>query len=141
MKVRAVVALLLLAFAIAQEPQFIDFTYTHVLQEAGSSSDPAEAITIYPDTHQVEKYNFPQICDLKAKLLEGMDNSSAVTSAIDVDDHLRDLRSRVLTLLKLAEQMKNLRFSLSGTKWLSQSLNNHMIHQYKVLTLPYSLQI
>ena len=103
MKVSTVVTLLLLAFAIAQEPQFIDFTYTHVLQEAGSSSDTAESITIYPDTLQVEKYNFPQICDLKGKLLEGMDNSSAVTSAIDVDDHLRDLRSRVLTLLKLAE--------------------------------------
>jgi hypothetical protein len=51
-----------------------------------------------------------------------MDNSSAVTSSIDVDDHLRDLRSRVLSLLKLAEQMKNLRVTLSGTNWFSLEL-------------------
>lgn len=69
MRIKAVFVLLLAAVVTgAQEPQIIDFTYTHVLQEGAASSDLAEKIIIFPDNKQIEKYSFPEICDLKDKL-------------------------------------------------------------------------
>lgn len=66
---RAVLVLVLAVWAaVAQDPQIIDFTYTHVLQEGAASSDLAEKIIIFPDTKQIEKYSFPDICDLKDRL-------------------------------------------------------------------------
>jgi hypothetical protein len=42
-----------LLLARAQEPEIIDFTYTHVLQEGGASSDLTDQIIIFPDTKQI----------------------------------------------------------------------------------------
>lgn len=69
MQKRAVLVLVVAVWAVvAQDPQIIDFTYTHVLQEGAASSDLAEKIIIFPDTKQIEKYSFPDICDLKDRL-------------------------------------------------------------------------
>jgi hypothetical protein len=69
MKIKVFFVLLAIALlAHAQEPEIIDFTYTHMLQEGGGSSDLANNIVISPDSKKIEKHSFPEICDLKEKL-------------------------------------------------------------------------
>jgi hypothetical protein len=43
-----------------------------------------------------------------------MDPSSMATRSIDVDEHLKALRSKVVQLLRLIEEMKNLKAALEG---------------------------
>lgn len=78
----------------------------------------ADQIVIFPDTKQIEKHSFPEICDLKDKLDEGMDQSNLATRSIDVDEHLKGLRSKILQLLRLLEEMKYLKAALSGI-WMA----------------------
>ena len=56
-----------------------------MLQEGAASSELTDQIVIFPDTKQIEKHSFPEICDLKEKLDEGMDQSSMAARSIDVD--------------------------------------------------------
>ena len=48
--------------ATAQEEEFIDFTYTQLLEEASYTSKPKEKIVIHPDTQQFWQYQFPEVC-------------------------------------------------------------------------------
>jgi hypothetical protein len=115
MKIKLFLSIFLIVLlANAKEAEIIDFTYTHVLQEGVASSDLAGTITIFPDPKEIQKHSFPEICDLKEKLDEGMDQSSMATRSIDVDEHLKNLRSKVLQLLRLMEEMKNLKATLAG---------------------------
>jgi hypothetical protein len=60
MKIKLFLALMaIIIFANAEDAEIIDFTYTHVLQEGGASSDLTDQIIIFPDTKQVEKHSFP----------------------------------------------------------------------------------
>jgi hypothetical protein len=69
MKIKLVLVVLAVAFLVCtQEPEIIDFTYTHVLQEGGATSDLANNIVLSPDSKKIEKHSFPEICDLKDKL-------------------------------------------------------------------------
>lgn len=69
MKIKLFLAVLAVALLIrADEPEIIDFTYTHVLQEGGTTSELANNIVLSPDSKKIEKNSFPEICDLKDKL-------------------------------------------------------------------------
>ncbi len=48
--------------ATSQEPEFIDFTYTQLLEETHYTVGPKEKIIIEPDTQHLEKSQFPQVC-------------------------------------------------------------------------------
>lgn len=56
-----------LTFGIVQagQPQIIDFTYTQLLEETSYAGSYHEKINISPDTHQLEEYQFPEVCELK----------------------------------------------------------------------------
>jgi hypothetical protein len=86
MKIKLLAALLMMVLLVhGQETEFIDFTYTHVLTEGGSSAELSKAGHILPDSKLIFKHALPEICDLKDKLDEGMDQSSLATRSIDVD--------------------------------------------------------
>lgn len=140
---RQVVLVLVLAVsaAAAQEPQIIDFTYTHVLQEGAAASDLAEKIIIFPDTKQIEKYSFPEICDLKDKLDEGVDHSSTAADAIDVDEHLKGLRAKIVHLLRLSEEMKNIKAGLAGKDEVTQRSRRTTSRRWRASTRPTSVRI
>lgn len=115
MKIKLLAALLMMVLLVhGQETEFIDFTYTHVLTEGGSSAELSKAGHILPDSKLIFKHALPEICDLKDKLDEGMDQSSLAARSIDVDEHLRTLRGEVLQLLRVMEEMKLLKASLVG---------------------------
>lgn len=138
-------ALLVLLLAVwvagAQEPQIIDFTYTHVLQEGTASSDLAEKIVIFPDSKQIEKYSFPDICALKDRLGEGVDQDSTAANSIDVDEHLRGLRAKVVHLLRLSEEMRNIRAGLNGKQCLTQRSRRTTSRRWRASTRPTSARI
>jgi len=43
-----------------------------------------------------------------------MDQSSTAVNSLDVDEHLKGLRTKILHLLRLSEEMKNIKAALSG---------------------------
>lgn len=66
---------LLITLTLAQQPEIIDFTYTRLLEEANYGGGPKDKIDIQPDTQQLEKYKFPEVCDLQDNLMEGTNSS------------------------------------------------------------------
>ena len=94
--------LTLALLASSQEPSIIDFTFTQLLEEANITGGPQDQIIIEPDTRQLEKYQFPEVCELQEMLKEGTDNSGEVDKIINLDDYLNKLREKILRLLTLA---------------------------------------
>ena len=66
---------LLSALIVSQQPEIIDFTYTRLLEEANYGGGPKDKIDIQPDTEQLQKYKFPEVCDLQDYLQEGTNSS------------------------------------------------------------------
>lgn len=79
---------LTLQLAHPRQPQIIDFTYTQLLEETNYAGSYHEKIKITPDTQHLEEYQFPDVCELKEKLIEGTDSSGTVDHFINSDDYL-----------------------------------------------------
>lgn len=43
-----------------------------------------------------------------------MDQDSTAANSIDVDEHLKGLRAKIVHLLRLSEEMKNIKAGLAG---------------------------
>lgn len=43
--------------------------------------------------------------------------------SIDVDEHLKGLRSKILQLLRLMEEMKHLKAAITGTFWIDLEIH------------------
>jgi hypothetical protein len=122
---------LLVVVGNSQEPEIIDFTYTQLLQEATYSIRPRDEIVITPDTQQLEKYQFPEVCHLLELLKEGTDSSGTLDHSTEAEDYLDRLRDRILHLLVLAEEIKNARSYLAGTLAPTQRSTNTWIWRTK----------
>ena len=46
-----------------------------------------------------------------------MDQDSTAANSIDVDEHLKGLRAKIVHLLRLSEEMKNIKAGLAGKHW------------------------
>ncbi len=77
---------------------------------------PKDKIIIRPETRHLEKYQFPEVCELEDQLREGADSSGTVDHIIDKDDYLGKVRDKILGLLKIAEEIKNSRSYLLCTQ-------------------------
>lgn len=118
-------ALLPLIFLVlSKEPEIIDFTYTQLLEEASYTGDYKDKITIHPDTQQLEKYEFPEVCNLQEDLKLGSDNSGTEDKLINIDDYVEKLGDKILHLLKLAEKIKNSRNYLACTSTSMKKLTS-----------------
>lgn len=106
-----ILAVLLLAASVAcsHGSEFIDFTYTQLLEESNYRVGPKDKIIIHPETLHLEKYQFPEVCGLEEQLREGTDSSGTVDHIINMDDYLTNIKQKILNLLTLAEQIKNTR--------------------------------
>jgi hypothetical protein len=60
----------IVTLGVAQEEEFIDFTYTQLLEQASYTSGPREKIIIHPSIQHLQQYQFPEVCLLSEQLGE-----------------------------------------------------------------------
>ena len=110
-----VLGVLAVGSGFGRQAELIDFTYADVLLDVGGDNGAEGKIEIKPTIKQVEKYGFPEVCDLEDRLYENDTIEGVNASTGDFDKHIDYLKSRVITLLKLAEEIKSNRAMLSGS--------------------------
>ena len=65
-----VLTVLAVGRGFGRQAELIDFTYSDVLLDVGTDGGAGGKIEIKPIIKQVEKYDFPEVCDLEDRLNE-----------------------------------------------------------------------